>query len=42
VGPYVAPRIIGAPRARVPAVRRLDSLLVLGPIWAGAAIALVS
>jgi hypothetical protein len=37
IGPFVARRLIGHPRARVPALRRLDSLLVLGPSWALAA-----
>jgi hypothetical protein len=34
LGPMVAPRLIGDPKARTPAVKRLDSLLILGPVWA--------
>jgi hypothetical protein len=37
LGPVVAQRLIGDPAARVPALRRLDSLLLLGPAWALAA-----
>lgn len=37
VGPLAAAELIGDRRARVPAVLRLDSLLVLGPVWALAA-----
>ena len=42
LGPVVASRILGYRWARVPALRRLDSLTVLGPLWAVAAAALVS
>lgn len=37
LGPLVAAELTGDPRARVPALRRLDSLLVMGPVWALAA-----
>jgi hypothetical protein len=37
MGPFVARRLIGDPGARVPALGRLDSLLLLGPAWALAA-----
>lgn len=37
LGPLAAVALIGDRRARVPALCRLDSLLVLGPIWALAA-----
>jgi hypothetical protein len=41
LGPMLAPRLVADPRARVPAVKRLDSLLVLGPLWAAAAYVLL-
>ena len=41
LGPVVASLVVGSRRARIPALRRLDSLMVLGPIWALAASALV-
>ena len=41
-GPIVADRIVGAKTARVPALRRLDSLVVVAPVWALAAVVLVS
>ncbi|HWW54022.1 MAG TPA: hypothetical protein VNY84_09640, partial [Acidimicrobiales bacterium] len=42
LGPLVAPLLLGGDReARLPALRRLDSLLVLGPVWALLALALV-
>jgi hypothetical protein len=43
LGPIVASMLLGPTErdARVPALRRLDSLLVLGPIWALVALALV-
>jgi hypothetical protein len=41
LGPRVAPALLGDPTARVPAVRRLDSLLLLGPLWTAAAYALL-
>lgn len=34
MGPLAAAELVGDRRTRVPAVRRLDSLLVLGPVWA--------
>jgi hypothetical protein len=40
LGPIVARRLTPEPSARVPALRRLDSLIVLGPAW-GAATALL-
>jgi hypothetical protein len=33
LGPVVATILLGDRRARVPALRRLDSLMVLGPVW---------
>jgi hypothetical protein len=42
LGPVVADRIVGHPHARVPGLRRLDSLVVVGPVWAIAAALLVS
>lgn len=33
MGPYVASALMGDRRARVPALRRLDSLFVLAPVW---------
>jgi hypothetical protein len=36
-GAVVARRLVGDPGARVPALRRLDSLILLGPAWAVAA-----
>ena len=41
VGPYVATALLGRRRSKVPALRRLDSLLVLGPAWVVAATALI-
>lgn len=38
LGPVAAAELTGDPRARVPALRRLDSLLVMGPVWALAAV----
>jgi hypothetical protein len=38
VGPLVATFLLGNRRAPAPALRRLDSLLVLGPVWAVAAV----
>lgn len=37
LGPLAAARLIGDRPVRMPAVRRLDSLLVVGPLWALAA-----
>jgi len=33
IGPYVGSALLGRRGARVPALRRLDSLLVLAPVW---------
>jgi hypothetical protein len=41
-GPWVTNRIIGADHVRLPALRRLDSLVVVGPVWALAAAVLLS
>ena len=41
LGPIAAQYLVGAPGARVPTLRRLDSLLVLGPLWTLAAYALL-
>lgn len=41
LGPVVASLVVGSRRARIPALRRLDSLMVLGPLWALAAAVLV-
>jgi hypothetical protein len=41
LGPLVAPRLTGDDTAPVPGLRRLDSLLILGPIWTLAAYALL-
>ena len=37
LGPLVGTALLGDRRARAPALRRLDSLLLLGPLWALAA-----
>lgn len=37
LGPVVARYLVKDPSARVPALRRLDTLLLLGPVWAVAA-----
>lgn len=42
LGPAAASLVLGNRRARLPALRRLDSLVLLGPLWALAAAALVS
>ena len=34
LGPYVGSALLGDVRGRVPALRRLDSLLVVAPVWA--------
>jgi hypothetical protein len=34
LGPYAASALLPEPKTRAPALRRLDSLLVLGPVWA--------
>lgn len=41
LGPQVADRLLGTTRTRVPAVRRIDSLLVLGPLWTAGAYVLL-
>ena len=33
LGPYLGSALVGDRRARVPALRRLDSMLVLAPVW---------
>jgi hypothetical protein len=40
-GPLVGTLLLGEREARAPALRRLDSLLVLGPVWAAAALVLL-
>jgi hypothetical protein len=37
LGPAVARRLTADPTARVPALRRLDTLIFVGPAWAAAA-----
>lgn len=37
LGPLAADNLVGDRRARLPALRRIDSLLLLGPLWALAA-----
>ncbi|MEO7837036.1 MAG: hypothetical protein ABIS21_05290, partial [Acidimicrobiales bacterium] len=37
LGPVAAEELLGNKKARVPALRRLDSLLLVGPVWALAA-----
>ncbi len=39
IGPAAASLVLGDRRKRVPALRRLDVLVVLGPVWAIAAAA---
>jgi len=34
LGPYAASAVLPEPSSRAPALRRLDSLLVVGPVWA--------
>jgi hypothetical protein len=41
LGAQAADRLLGSTNGRVPAVRRLDSLLVLGPLWTAAAYVLL-
>lgn len=41
-GPVLASSLLGSPNARVPALRRLDSLLLTGPIWVAVATFTVS
>lgn len=40
-GPRIAPSLVGDERARAPGLGRLDSLLILGPLWAALAYVLV-
>jgi hypothetical protein len=40
LGPPAATRLLGDRDAKAPALRRLDSLLVVGPVWACAALTL--
>ena len=42
LGPLLGTALLGDPEARVPALRRLDSLFLLGPLWSLAAFALVA
>ena len=37
LGPYAGSALVGKKSARVPALRRLDALIVLGPAWCAAA-----
>jgi hypothetical protein len=41
LGPLAGTALVGSREADVPGLRRLDSLLVLGPVWAAVAAALV-
>ena len=41
IGPYVASALLAEPTYKAPGLRRLDSLLVLGPLWAAAALVLL-
>ena len=41
LGPYAGSALLGDRRARVPALRRLDSLLVLAPVWCLVAVAIL-
>ena len=41
LGPVVATMVLGDRAARAPALRRLDTLIVLGPVWTILALALV-
>ena len=41
VGPYVASALLSEPGFKAPGLRRLDSLIVLGPLWTVAALALL-
>jgi hypothetical protein len=34
LGPYAGSALLPEPKSRAPGLRRLDSLLVLGPVWA--------
>jgi molybdopterin synthase sulfur carrier subunit len=42
LGPLVGSALVGGGEAHAPGLRRLDSLVVLGPIWAAAAVAFIS
>lgn len=41
LGPLAASALLGDPAARAPALRRLDSLLVLGPLWSWSSVVLL-
>jgi hypothetical protein len=41
LGPLVASAVLGDRRARAPALRRLDALVVLGPVWTMLALAII-
>jgi hypothetical protein len=41
IGPAIGRHLVAEPSARVPAFRRLDSLFLLGPVWAAAAVGLL-
>ncbi|HUQ62949.1 MAG TPA: MoaD/ThiS family protein [Acidimicrobiales bacterium] len=41
LGPLVGSAVVGDGEAHAPGLRRLDSLIVLGPIWAAAAVAFI-
>ena len=41
-GPVAGSALLGDRTAHAPALRRLDSLLILGPIWAWSAAALLT
>lgn len=41
IGPYVASALLSEPSFKAPGLRRLDSLLVLGPLWAVVALLLL-
>jgi molybdopterin synthase sulfur carrier subunit len=42
LGPLVGSAIVGNGESHAPGLRRLDSLIVLGPIWAAASVACIS
>ena len=42
IGPHVASALLPDPKSRAPALRRLDSLLVLGPAWTLVALLLLA
>ena len=41
IGPYVASALLSEPSFKAPGLRRLDSLLALGPLWAAVALLLL-